>query len=147
MKKLLILLFLMSQDSYSGIFGPSSYEECVSDGKTGRSEKELSLLIDLCSSKFPKPKSIFNHSGNFVRCQISKKNNYINFKVKVNSDKTSEIENYTGYRYGKVISSNNNRVETLFKNISTEESIEFVIINDGVTFMKDKGTYMGNCRE
>jgi hypothetical protein len=59
MKKIIVFCSLFSaliytpNSSQAWIFGPSNFEECVSDGKVGRSNMEMRALHDLCRKKFP----------------------------------------------------------------------------------------------
>jgi hypothetical protein len=48
-----ILLFLICGASEAALFGASNYEECMSDGKVGRTNAELRLLTDKCRKEFP----------------------------------------------------------------------------------------------
>ena len=54
MKKIIVLTaLLLSQTANAGLFGASTYEECMSDGKVGRTNAELRLLTDKCRKMFP----------------------------------------------------------------------------------------------
>lgn len=55
----------------AGLFGPSNFEECMSDGKIGRSTAEIYQLRKSCQKKFPKLPSIKNGINAPVKCVFS----------------------------------------------------------------------------
>ena len=80
------MIFGLSLPAVAGLFGPSNFEECMSDGKIGRSTAEIYQLRKNCQKKFPKLLSIKNGTDIPVKCvfsgstdvfsiQYSKKNN------------------------------------------------------------------------
>lgn len=48
-----ILAMLISLNASAGLFGASTFEECMSDGKVGRTNAELNLLKAKCRKEFP----------------------------------------------------------------------------------------------
>jgi hypothetical protein len=81
---------------YAGFFGPSNFEECMSDGKIGRSTAEIFQLKKSCQKKFPKLPSIANGNNRPVQCifqgspdvysiQFNKKDNTSSFNGKPNN--------------------------------------------------------------
>jgi hypothetical protein len=84
MKKLITLLLtvalLIANTAQAALFGPSNYEECMVDGKVGRTNAELYELRKYCRSKFTQKieenkieeslsKTFRNGNGN-IRCII-----------------------------------------------------------------------------
>lgn len=76
----LIFTFLFSLSANAWLFGPKSYEECMNDGKVGRTNAELYELRKYCRSKFPqkikelkfeeKLSKTFRNSNGNLRCII-----------------------------------------------------------------------------
>lgn len=65
----LIGLLLMPILSFAGFLGPSNYEECMSDGKTGRTPQELGLLKNACLTKFPHLKKTYKGQNVNLTCR------------------------------------------------------------------------------
>jgi hypothetical protein len=64
---LLAILSILASASYAGIFGPKTFDECLDDGKTGRSPQELNIRRNSCRAKFPlMPKLLKGGSGEMV---------------------------------------------------------------------------------
>ncbi len=65
----LFLLFTSFHPVASGnFFRPENYEECVSDGKVGRSNLELSAHKSMCRKKFPVLSKIANYGTGKIQC-------------------------------------------------------------------------------
>ena len=65
---ILIGFFIFSVSSYAALFGTKTYEECVSDGKVGRTNAEIQLLINSCQIKFPHLKRVNEGSVAHIVC-------------------------------------------------------------------------------
>ncbi len=50
---ILIGFFIFSASANAALFGASTYEECVSDGKSGRTNFEMQALSRKCRNDFP----------------------------------------------------------------------------------------------
>ena len=70
MKRYVSFVILMGIHHFAtaGFFGPSNFEECMSDGKVGRSTAEIFQLRKNCQKKFPKLPSIANGNNRPVQC-------------------------------------------------------------------------------
>ena len=90
--KFILFIFLLSPSFvYAGLFGSSTYEECINDGKVGRNSAELFFKIQECEKKFPKLPSIKNKSNKQVDCTFNGIPDAV-LPVKINSDrKTATI--------------------------------------------------------
>ncbi|MEI8363623.1 MAG: hypothetical protein WCG35_10455 [Betaproteobacteria bacterium] len=55
----------------AGLFGASNYEECMSDGKVGRTEQEMQVLNLKCQKQFPKLPKLFGMKNSTVFCVSS----------------------------------------------------------------------------
>jgi hypothetical protein len=86
-------LLLFGINARAGLFGPSNFEDCVSDGKVGRSNGELFQHMKSCQKKFPKLPSIkdgnnksisciFSGSNDVYTAQYNKRNNTASFNGK-----------------------------------------------------------------
>ena len=84
MKVFSILFFLLiSSKSQAAWFGPSTYEECMNDGKVGRTTSELNLLKNYCQKKFPKLPKLHKLKDANIKC-VGDKSEVVNFKIKNN---------------------------------------------------------------
>ena len=54
MYKLILVMLLATGNADAITFGANNYEECMSDGKVGRTNDELHLLMNKCHLAFPK---------------------------------------------------------------------------------------------
>lgn len=65
-----IFLFLVVgvTTANSALFGPDNYDECMSDGKFGRSNNELGLLESKCRSKFPVLPKLYSMKNSSIVC-------------------------------------------------------------------------------
>jgi hypothetical protein len=61
-------LLLISFNVNAAWFGASNYEECVADGKTGRSNRELALLASKCRKQFPILKKLYEMKDSTIVC-------------------------------------------------------------------------------
>ena len=109
MKNLIVITFLAlmlisSLNASAGLFGASNFEECMSDGKVGRTNAELYLLKKNCQRKFPKLPKQYAMKDATILC--------------VSSDK-SEQDTYQIYK-NNLISETGKKYQL---NLRTEESI------------------------
>ncbi len=70
------LIFLTTLNVNAAWFGASTYEECMIDGKIGRTNAELTVLRQYCMSKFPKKANkkiakLFTIGKSNIRCVIN----------------------------------------------------------------------------
>jgi hypothetical protein len=84
MRKVLFLLLLVPNLVSASLFGPSNYEECMTQGKTGRTDAELALKHKECRKKFPKLPSIKFKKDKFVSCTYSQQRT-THFNISVDS--------------------------------------------------------------
>jgi len=66
-----ILIVLALQPSPSqgvSLFGPDSYEECVSDGRVGRTNAEIATQMQMCRKKFPVLKKLKARKSGEIKC-------------------------------------------------------------------------------
>lgn len=61
-------IFFLACSANAGIFGPANYDECVNDGKVGRTPAELRNLYEFCASRFPKLPKILRKGRSDVNC-------------------------------------------------------------------------------
>lgn len=151
MIKKILLSFLLLTTSYASaqLFGPKNYEECVSDGKTGRTNAELAVHMDNCAVKFPSVPSIFKGNDKFVLCSFSSDKRF-GFEIKASKKNNSAtIKNFDNLGAGKVSIFNKEYVELIFeKSGKVKETILISISNYGnFTFRDNSGSYNGNCVE
>ena len=84
LKLILISLLLMPILSFAGLLGPSNYEECMSDGKIGRSPQELGLLKNACLNKFPDLKKTYKGQNANLTCRDDQDASIHNVSIKSN---------------------------------------------------------------
>ena len=79
------VLFLLFTASFAQAawFGPSTYEECMNDGKVGRTSGELGLLNKHCQKKFPKLLKLHKLKDAYLTC-IGEKSEVVHLKIKKN---------------------------------------------------------------
>jgi len=66
----LLIVLLFPCVVYAQIFGPRSFEECMSDGKTGRTSAELSIKENECRKRFPKLSALAKRSDKPFQCVL-----------------------------------------------------------------------------
>lgn len=75
MKNLIIInslvLTLISLNASAGLFGASNFEECMSDGKVGRTNAELVMQSNKCRKSFPKLPSLKTKNAKELYCTLS----------------------------------------------------------------------------
>ena len=86
MKNLIIIinvLFLtfISFNANAGFFGASNYEECMNDGKVGRTEQEMQVLDLKCQKQFPKLVKLYNGKNSKLHCVESYEKSILFFEV------------------------------------------------------------------
>lgn len=79
---------ILSSASNAALFGPNSYEECMSDGKVGRTNAETRNLHLKCRQQFPVLVNLYKKNKSDLVCMLSngdellikvdKKNIYVN---------------------------------------------------------------------
>ena len=75
----------LQNDVYTKLFTPSTYEECMNDGKVGRTNVEIKNHKNFCQKKFPALPSIKNGNKKEVLCKLE---NYdVNWVFKISVDK------------------------------------------------------------
>lgn len=86
MKNLIIInalvLTFISSNANAGFFGASNYEECINDGKVGRSVAEMSALSAKCYSQFPKLHKLSLKKDVDLICRDSNEKAIYAFKIK-----------------------------------------------------------------
>lgn len=63
-----LTLLLVSTSSQANLFGASTYEECVEDGKVGRTNMEVRNLRDKCRQKFPLLSNLYKNNKANITC-------------------------------------------------------------------------------
>ena len=126
----------------AGIFGPNNFEECMVDGKVGRTRVEIALLRVSCRKRFPALPSLAANKSTKLFCTYES----LQFPLSLNTqNKTATLNNG---REGQITSI------TLTKVISTfGEPAEFSISVDYMDgalefqFKKDATPSYGRCEE
>jgi hypothetical protein len=92
MKKILLLLtMLFPIISHAALFWASNYEECINDGKVGRTSEEMSALSKKCYNQFPKLRKLsLKKDVNLVCRDINEKSVY-GLEVKGNKIKLDKL--------------------------------------------------------
>ena len=54
------------------LFGPDTYEECVSDGKVGRTNAEVATQMQMCRKKFPVLNKLKARKSGEIKCSQDK---------------------------------------------------------------------------
>ena len=145
----IFILFFLTNNAYANLFGPSNYEECVADGKTGRTNSELGFHMDKCLIKFPKVPSIFKGTDKYVLCRFSNDRRF-GFDIKANKKTNlAKVNNNDLISDGKVTSFGRDNVEFIFvKNNVKKEVVLIEIDNAGnFSYRDEKGVYSGTCVE
>jgi hypothetical protein len=65
----------------AGLFGASNYEECMNDGKVGRTDIEMQMLHLKCQKQFPKLPKLFKMKDSTILCVSSDNNKKQTFKI------------------------------------------------------------------
>ncbi len=82
---ILVLLALPKISFAVSLFGPSNYEECMVDGKVGRTNAEISLQMRMCRKNFPLLSNISKKGIGIIRCaDYSDKSSSV-FSIKQNT--------------------------------------------------------------
>ena len=77
----LVLFVLCVGQLRAGIFGPSSYEECVLKEMKGRPDSQVRLVGDVCRKKFPAfPDYLDTSKVGVLNCSDSKKDFQLEIK-------------------------------------------------------------------
>ena len=63
-----ILLPFSSTVDAINLFGPNNYEECVADGKVGRTSAEIGLQMQMCRKKFPLLPKLAKAGTGLINC-------------------------------------------------------------------------------
>lgn len=128
-KLLLISLFSLPTISHAALFGASSYEECVNDGKVGRTNFEMRALINKCRKDFPMlPKLAKKKEANLVcRDTDGKTVNYV--EVKSNTVKMSELKNIL------LNKTSHNKDELTFKGNATDKDTSEDVTMYGIIYL------------
>ncbi len=79
---ILIGFFIFSVSANAALFGASSYEECINDGKVGRSVSEMTALQIKCHSQFPKLHNLSLKKNVNLVCRDSDEKSIYRFEVK-----------------------------------------------------------------
>lgn len=64
------------------IFGPSSYEECLADGKIGRTNSEIAIQMKMCRKKFPVLLNLSRNGVGLIKCTDTNDKTFIQFSLR-----------------------------------------------------------------
>jgi hypothetical protein len=64
------------------IFGPSSYEECLADGKIGRTDSEIAVQMKMCRKKFPILPNLSKNEVGQIKCTDTDDKTFIQFSIR-----------------------------------------------------------------
>lgn len=137
MKKLIAVLIIamvqISDSAYAGFFGASNYEECMSDGKVGRTNAEISLLHKNCQKKFPVLSTLSAKKITKIKCDFSDKL-IDDFYLVLNPQKKTAI--FQKDKKGKITSVTSSKVSTFFEDNEIGNFIITVDYIDGRAIFK-----------
>jgi hypothetical protein len=138
-----LLIFLIHGSSNALNIWNKSFNECVNDGKIGRSDNELSLHINACAQKYPEPSNIFNQNGKNSTCWFEN-NNGARFFISLNKNNNSTISNFSNFKTGKL------RVHAkdfiLINFVNSNESMSIKLSNRGhFTLTQGSNEWTGQC--
>jgi hypothetical protein len=112
-------LILFTNSSFAGILGPSSFEECMNDGKVGRNRSELQIHENSCRKKFPKLSNLKKGKSTKITCVFDDMVGGLQFEFNLN----------------KKIGTGGGKNQYALKIISvTDEFIDFSVVGE-----KDEG--------
>jgi len=142
---ILITLFLFPLTAFAQIFGPKNFDQCMNDGKVGRTNAELALKHKECRNKFPALPSIKNKSNKDVDCQIFN-SNFV-FTAKVKNDGSVTISDFTTDKIS-VISFTNEKLLVKWKKKEVGDVyFELDYINGIFKISSDSKSDSGECSE
>lgn len=88
-----IFIFFLPTLSNAALFGSENYEECINDGKVGRTAAEMKVLSTKCYNEFPKLYDLsIKKDVNLVCRDIDEKNVY-RFEIRGQAVKIDKIPN------------------------------------------------------
>jgi hypothetical protein len=79
-----ILTMLISLNASAGLFGASNYEECMSDGKVGRTNAELQVLKSKCERQFPKLPKLYALKDASISCEGKDTDGTVDYTISKN---------------------------------------------------------------
>jgi hypothetical protein len=87
------------------VFGPSNYEECMVDGKVGRTNAEISLQMRMCRKNFPLLPNISRKGVGIIRCAdySDKSSSVFSIKQNVITQQGTKLEFKINARNSEVI--------------------------------------------
>jgi hypothetical protein len=83
-KLFLLLILLFPVVANAALFGASSYEECMADGKVGRTNAELQVLRNKCEKQFPKLAKLYGMKDSTILCLSSDNSAQDTYKISKN---------------------------------------------------------------
>jgi hypothetical protein len=126
-----------------------TYEDCILDGKTGRTNAELTLLKNTCRGKFPILSKLSSGKSASIYCEMNLIANYKSFDGYV--DFKNKMVNIGPVR-SEIVSSNNDVIVMKMINadnpISEPPAYSKLDLHTGEFFTKVQGDYdevIGNC--
>jgi hypothetical protein len=64
------------------IFGPSNYEECLADGKIGRTNSEIAVQMKMCRKKFPVLANLSKNGAGLMKCTDTNDKTFVQFSIR-----------------------------------------------------------------
>ena len=87
MKNIYVVAFMLASFTANAAWFATSFEDCINDGKVGRTNAELEILKQTCRVKFPKLPSIQKGAGKAVSCAVKQDDFVSSMSVSVNKSK------------------------------------------------------------
>lgn len=107
--------FLYTAIANAALFGANSYEECMADGKSGRTNFEMQALAKKCRNDFPKLSKLAKMKDVTLVCRDYDEKNIYHIEVKRNKVLLLEIGNV------EFIKTSHDKVKLTFKGDSKDK--------------------------
>jgi hypothetical protein len=142
---ILIGFFIFSVSTNAALFGAKTYEECVSDGKIGRTNFEMQALSRKCRKDFPKLSNLAAKKLTEIQCEFSHKPN-LDFYLSLNPK--SKIAIFQTDKKGKITSISSSKVSAYFKdNEIGDFTISVDYVNGSAVFKVNDSVSYASCEE
>ncbi len=141
----ILIGFFFSASANAALFGASTYEECVSDGKSGRTNFEMQALSRKCRNDFPKLSNLAAKKLTKIKCEFSDKLNE-HFYLSLNPK--NKLAVFQTDKKGKITSISSSKVSAYFTN---NEIGDFIIsvdyVNGSAVFKVNDSVAYASCEE
>lgn len=84
-------MLLTFNTANAALFGASTFEECMNDGRVGRTNAELRILKNKCEKQFPKLQKLYSLKDANISCEGKDTNGIVNYRISKNKLSLSHL--------------------------------------------------------